>query len=997
MRGEDRIAENSGSRWLRWDPHFHAPGTALNDQFGKEQSDFDAYLKKIETSTPNIRAIGVTDYYLLDTYERVAEAKTAEGRLPKVDLIFPNVELRLDFGLPKGGWINAHLLVCPDDPNHLKEVKNFLAQLTFRADGTLYNCTEEGLSRLGQSVDEKLQGKAAIAMGATQFKVNFQQLQDVYRDLHWASKDRNILLAVAGSKTDGTSGLQGEAEGKIRQEVEKFAHIIFASSPAQRDFWLGRKALSPNVIRQRYGDLKPCLHGSDAHETDKVGEPDENRLCWVKGEPSFDALRQAVIDPAGRAYVGATPPMQAPPSRVITRIELLNAQWATTPILDLNPGLVTIIGARGSGKTALADAIAAGCDAAAEHLTESSFIQRAKPLLGNAATRLTWGSGEKVTRKLLDYEYDPDLEGRYPSARYLSQKFVERLCSADGLTDDLMEEIERVIFDAQPDTDGCLSFGELRDLRSSRFRAARERDALAVINLSDAIGLEREKKGQIAALKGKIDQKEKLVKGFEADRKKLVTSKDTETRANALTAIINAIEKVNRNINFFVAQKESLLRLQDEVEGFRTYVAPENLRDTKANYAAARLDDKDWDAFLQRYAGDVDAALRAKIVSAEENASDWRGKPPTPLPDKSVSYLAEGADPNKCALATLEAERDRLQSLINIDEDARRKLLYLSQRIATENTELESARLALTEAEGWNVRSKEHDKNRREAYIRVFQSVIAEESVLSQLYKPLLDRLQASKGTLEKLSFTAARFADVAKWASQGEQLFDLRRAGDFKGKGSIEAWAEANMRSAWEVGDATAIEQALQHFADEWQDELVDVANVKKEDVAEFRSWLRRFAKWLYSTDHIDLQYGIEYEGTDITKLSPGTRGIVLLLLYLALDDADDRPLIIDQPEENLDPQSIYDELVHLFIAAKTKRQVIMVTHNANLVVNTDADQIIVAAADAHTPGQLPPISYRSGGLDQAPTRKQVCDILEGGEDAFKQRARRLRVALER
>ena len=52
-----------------------------------------------------------------------------------------------------------------------------------------------------------------------------------------------------------------------------------------------------------------------------------------------------------------------------------------------------------------------------------------------------------------------------------------------------------------------------------------------------------------------------------------------------------------------------------------------------------------------------------------------------------------------------------------------------------------------------------------------------------------------------------------------------------------------------------------------------------------------------------------------DIRKLSPGTRGIVLLLLYLALDDADDRPLIIDQPEENLDPQSIFDELVGLFI----------------------------------------------------------------------------------
>lgn len=399
----ETTTRNSGSRWLRWDPHFHAPGTALNDQFGVNASDFDAYLKKIETSEPAIRAVGITDYYLLDTYERVRNAKAVDNRLSNVDLIFPNVELRLDFGLPKGGWINAHLLICPDDPNHLRETRNLLAQLTFRADGTLYNCTEEGLIRLGQSVDANLEGKDAIAMGATQFKVSFEQLQNVYRDLHWASKDQNILIAVAGSKTDGTSGLQGEAEGKVRQEVERFAHIIFASSPAQRDFWLGKRSLSPDAIRQRYGNLKPCIHGSDAHEVNRVGEPDENRLCWIKGDATFDALRQAVIDPGGRAFVGTTPPMQAPPSRVITRIQLVNATWATTPVIDLNPGLVTIIGARGSGKTALADTIAAGCDAAAEHLTEASFIYRAKPLLDNAKVCLSWGSGDEVIRMLSDW------------------------------------------------------------------------------------------------------------------------------------------------------------------------------------------------------------------------------------------------------------------------------------------------------------------------------------------------------------------------------------------------------------------------------------------------------------------------------------------------------------------------------------------------------------------------------------------------------------------
>ncbi len=124
-----------------------------------------------------------------------------------------------------------------------------------------------------------------------------------------------------------------------------------------------------------------------------------------------------------------------------------------------------------------------------------------------------------------------------------------------------------------------------------------------------------------------------------------------------------------------------------------------------------------------------------------------------------------------------------------------------------------------------------------------------------------------------------------------------------------------------------------------------------------------------------------------------------MLLLLYLALDDNDNRPLVIDQPEENLDPKSVFDELVNLFTKAKSHRQVVMVTHNANLVINTDADQIIIAESgpNPHGARTLPPISYRSGGLESAEIRKAVCDILEGGESAFQERARRLRVRLER
>ena len=115
-----------------------------------------------------------------------------------------------------------------------------------------------------------------------------------------------------------------------------------------------------------------------------------------------------------------------------------------------------------------------------------------------------------------------------------------------------------------------------------------------------------------------------------------------------------------------------------------------------------------------------------------------------------------------------------------------------------------------------------------------------------------------------------------------------------------------------------------------------------------------------------------------------------MLLLLYLALDLEDRRPLIIDQPEENLDPKSVFSELVELFRMARNRRQVIIITHNANLVVNTDVDQVIVASCTRPAAGQPPNFSYKTGGgLENPSIRSEVCEILEGGEAAFKERAR--------
>ena len=988
-----------GSEWRRWEPHIHAPGTVMNNQFSGLTA-WDDYLTALEQATPIIEAIAVTDYYVTDTYEEVLRQKAA-GRLPRAKLIFPNVELRLDVATAKGGFVNLHLFVSPEDPQHIEELRRLLSRLRFSVMQDHFDCTRADLIRLGKRADPAITDeRAALGFGANQFKVNFQQLREVFAGSGWAKK--NILIAVAGGATDGTSGVREAADQTIRREIESFAHVIFAGSPAQREFWLGERDLNPDQIRARYGGLKPCLHGSDAHKLDDVASPFGDRFSWIKGALEFDALRQACIDPSGRAHVGAEPPKSATPSQVISEVRVLDAPWMTTPIIPLNPGLVAIIGARGSGKTALADMIAAGCDSISheawnsEEWANPSFLVRARPLVGDAKVKVSWAAGEPVTRALDGSDANGPYS--YERVRYLSQQFVEELCSSSGLTDGLLREIERVIFEAHPDDarDGTLDFGELLEHRASRHRLARDREAEAVAQISERISTELEKEKLAATYEAQAAQKKKLVEAYTADRAKLVSA-GSEKRAQRHTELAGAANQIRAKLRQFAGQRQTFLAMQDEVKDLRRNQAPEALRQVQARHAHSGMSAEQWAAFLLDYKGPVDSDLAGYVKWVDGKIAELKGTAPAPG-DPNKPYFPDDADLSTLSQAVLEAEMARLEKLVSADKETQRRYTALSGSIATETAALQTLNDKLADAKGAKDRARALQTEREEAYGRAFDALVAEQSVLEELYAPLMARLGAASGTLKKLSFSVVRVADVEQWATEAEDgLIDLRKVGAFRGKGTLLQRANEVLKGAWETGDSAAVIAAMAEFRRLYQKDLLDHSPVAHTDQAEFRSWSKRFAQWLFSTDHISIRYGIDYDGVDIRKLSPGTRGIVLLLLYLALDDSDNRPLVIDQPEENLDPKSVFDELVHLFIEAKAHRQVIMVTHNANLVINTDADQIIIAEAGPHPHGSLPPISYRSGGLENAEIRKAVCDILEGGEGAFQERARRLRVRLER
>jgi AAA domain, putative AbiEii toxin, Type IV TA system len=977
-----------GSLWQRWDPHIHAPGTVLEDEFEGPDA-WEEYLVQIETAAPTVAALGITDYWSIDLYERVL-AEKAEGRLPDVELIFANVEMRLGVATGSGSAVNAHLLISPEDPDHVEEARRFLASLTFKAKREAYSCTREDLIRLGRAHDkDAIEEQRALKVGTNQFKTTAEELKRALHDSEWAQK--NIVVAMAATTGSGTSGMKGDASmAATRQEIERLAGVIFSGTPSDRAFWLGEGADSLEELREKYDGAKLCLHGSDAHRLERVCAPDMDRFTWIKGGPSFEALRQALIEPAARAHIGAVPPDGALPYKVISAIELAGASWCTPVRIDLNPGLVGIIGARGSGKTALVDLVTTGAGSPEARDNAKSFIRRAADYLSELRIKVIWGDGEE-TSVGVDGPEDGDTR-----VQYLSQQFVEQLCAAEGaLSDDLLSEIERVVFERHPSEErlGATDFDELLRIRAARSRAARNASREALQHAVRESFDERRKNAELDGLRRRRVLDAKTI----ADDKKArgaLTSKEADDRVRRLNEIQAELEKRQRDVDAAARQKQAVSRLADQVENVRERTIPTELEELKRAHTDAGVTESDWNAFLRSFDGEPDQILDALREKAEGRAAQLRGEPVSTASPEDP-FVASDADLNKTPQIPLAQEVERLQKLIGIDARKADQLKRLNRKISEAETALGRLDEQIEAAEGAAGRIAELKERRKSEYGKVFDALIEEEDELEKLYAPLAASLEGGEGALGKLSFEVRREVDVEGWAAAGEKLLDLRKGGPFKGHGSLLDAAREELVPAWRSGSSDEVSEAMASFRDRHDNDLLAHAQVDKADLKAYWEWAARVANWLDGTAHLRIRYGIQYDGVDIEQLSPGTRGIVLLLLYLSIDQSDDRPLIIDQPEENLDPKSVFDELVERFREARGRRQVIIVTHNANLVVNTDADQVIVASAGPHRSGDLPEITYQGGGLEDPEIRRKVCEILEGGEEAFTERARRLRVPL--
>lgn len=162
---------------------------------------------------------------------------------------------------------------------------------------------------------------------------------------------------------------------------------------------------------------------------------------------------------------------------------------------------------------------------------------------------------------------------------------------------------------------------------------------------------------------------------------------------------------------------------------------------------------------------------------------------------------------------------------------------------------------------------------------------------------------------------------------------------------------------------------------------------------------------------DWYNIKYIVKMDNDSIDVMSPGKKALVLLQLLIDLADSE-CPILIDQPEDDLDNRSIFEQLIPFIKRKKSNRQIIVVTHNANIVVGADAEQVIVANQDGvDSENKLRRFEYRSGSiendypiyksddtieegiLNKQGIQQHICDILEGGIKAFEKRKNKYRI----
>lgn len=1015
------IEISRGAEWRLWDLHIHSPASyQWKGQFRgmkptEKSQTLDAMIEALNTADPI--AFAIMDYWTFDGYLELRKhlAQAASSTLRKT--IFPGLELRCNS--PQRERLNIHVVLS--DELTEQQLSDFKSKLSLI--GTDRPPSDEALREIARGLaDDKLQvhGKkradlvddqVAYALGAEVAEVSVDSLWRAMASV----KDDEAYVIVPFDTYGGLKGLQWDkhpvsatvfmTRGQFF-EVRRAA-LVSAFQGIRTD---DNTAFFDSFL-QTIGHPKPPLSGSDAHEFSKYGrypQADDgvHRRTWIKADPTFHGLRQVRNEPAERVYIGERPPklqhVEENPTRYIRSVEIrkkdgsqLADHWFDTTI-PLNTGLVAIIGNKGSGKSALADIIALMGDVKRD-TADFSFLHRDRfrlPSLNYAKhfqATITWADGESNTRGL-----DEDVPSTATErVRYLPQSYLEKVCSSvdPKRTDEFRSRLEEVIFSHIPDQKRleCATLRDLIDKRTAEImnRVSLLRSELGVVN-AHIVDLENKGRDEYRAklasalelkqreLRALDDRKPPEVLPPQADPTVTVASQKINDEISLKTATVKELEAVLSEMR---SRRKALNQTIESVRAIR-----EELRTLEQTVSTTkkRLSDN-----LQRVGIDFSAIvsvtiLRDPLDTVEASAHADLARIETELDQKATGSAA-------ARLATLTGEIEELRGKLTgpqkryqeflraLDAWTKQRATLVGDASTAETiTFIEAALDDLTSIPA-RLRASNEERN------SIVRSICAELRAIVGVYA---DAYAAVAEFTRRHPTISNRFSiefKVGVWEDGFVAKFFNRishgAAGSFYGVEQGRARLEQLVKS-FDFSDTESAVGFPDAVLDLLRKDVRSTPPVENAVERQLKSGVTLSALYdfLFSLEYLQPRYSLSLAGKDIQQLSPGERGALLLVFYL-LVDRDEIPLIIDQPEENLDNQTVFELLGQCIREAKHRRQIIMVTHNPNLAIACDAEQIIYASIDKKDGNR---VRYESGSIENPPLNAHAVNVLEGTPPAF-------------
>lgn len=1015
-----------GSEWRKWDLQVHTPFSALNNGFG---SDFDTYVKTllIQAVEKQIAVIGVTDYFSIEGYKRLKELigdKTRLEMLVGTDvaakaqaiLLLPDIEFRTSviISRPNGqsSRVNFHVIFSDEiapaiiEEHFLRELK-FTAESNPNSEDERWSLTLANLEALGKKLKEQhknFQEKGDLYIGMMNAVVAHEDVTKVLE--RQSSRFKNRFLTIVPADEDlSECSWDGQAHLTRKLYIQK-SHMLFSSNPGTREFGLGKRHPSVEEFISEFRSLKPCIHGSDSHTYDSLFEVAESRYTWIKADPTFQGLHQLLNEPEDRAFIGTIPPsierVSSRPTRVIDDLRIskvrgssLSEKWFNCS-LSLNPELVAIIGNKGNGKSALADIL--GLIGNTPRYKSFSFLiddRFRDPKNNNKAKHfeasLSWI--DKTCEGPITLDRNPDME-TVEKIRYIPQNYLEEICNEVGLGKNsrFYSELQQVIFSHVPVSER-LGFDTLDELLEHRGEEINKAIDILMAELKDL-------NKQIVAYEDRLSlQYKRNLESQLAERyRELQAHEQTKPKEVKKPDIDQTIQQQSKEDSEALEQKQGILRtLESDIRTLRENDALLAKKHTTAEKLIEKLKNlkRQVDNILHDATTDLgELGLKAdQIVLLEVNSSP-------------IEAITEEVKRKRIAISK-QLNPDEKDSLLHRQFAITREIEELKNKLTAPQREYQSYLQKLKEWEATKegivgypqvVGSIAHLESLQKELVelptalmhlsqmrdRKALEIYIEKQRLRKYYEiyygsvqEFLSKHPLTAGERFKVTFNVAIVQ--AGFSEAFLSKINQRKTGSFAGieEGAAELKRLLDTTNWNSPCSVLRFTRKLLNKLKEYGDRTLEIKDQLKQgephDIYDL----------IFSFDYLSPIYRLTWEGKGLEQLSPGERGNLLLIFYL-LVDRDDIPLVIDQPEENLDNQTVVRTLVPCMKDAKKRRQIVMVTHNPNLAVVCDAEQVIYAEIHKDRDNE---VTYVSGSIEDTVINKKIVDVLEGTRPAFDKR----------